>query len=699
MTRAHRPLPDGLFDNRRTRTASAATVAPPEESALPDELVIPEDLATLETEDLQGLHDQAVEIFNAIYGDGEAELTDAEFATLSAVTEQVERLRSEIDTRETAAAERREGMRELAGRVNPADSGDEADPEGDPEGGEDTDPAEGSEGGEGTQEGDQFAGRAHRVPLSSLRRRTQRPAARPSGQATTMRELVTAAADLPGYSNGQGMDWADIGRAVDRRLAGFNKAQYQAANRAGRAMRQQFGVAAIRRPIPADLMINGNDPAHVDDVIRRAVDQSRLPGGSLVAAGGWCAPSTILYDLLELETGDGIVSVPEIGISRGGIQFTTGPDFAEIYANTGWSYSEGQDIAGSYSGGTNEVQTITITGAPTGGSFTLTFETLVSDPIPWNATAAQVAAAVTEIVDAHYPGGIVTGAGANLPAGSVALTFGGTLADTNVAAMTQTSSLTGGTTPTAVVTQTTAGVIGTGGKPCYSVTCPDFTEERLDLMGLCISSGLLQQRGYPEVLARTTRGALIAHEHRMAAEVIRRIAVGSTQVVMPTSETGTLTPLLSAIELQVEHYRYVHRMSRTQALEAIFPHWVFGAVRRDLSHRLAVDYLAVTDAQITAWFSQRGIAAQFVYNYQDMSGSASSSSATAYPTTVQFLLYSAGTWVKGTSDIITLDTIYDSVNLAQNDFTALFTEEGFLVAKRGFDSRAVTVTFNGTLGQ
>jgi len=697
MTRAHRPLPDGLFDNRRTRTASAATVAPPEESALPDELVIPEDLATLETDDLQSLHDQAVEIFNTIYGDGEAELTDAEFATLSAVTEQVERLRSEIDTRETAAAERREGMRELAGRVNPADSGDEADPQGDPEGEEgDPDPAEGSEGGEGTQEGDQFASRSTRVPLSALRRRAQRPAARPSGQATTMRELVTAAADLPGYSNGQGMNWTDIGRAVDRRLAGFNQAQYAAARRAGHAMRQQFGIAAIRRPIPADLMINGNDPAHVDDVIRRSVDQSRLPGGSLLAAGGWCAPSTILYDLLELETGDGIVSVPEIGISRGGIQFTTGPDFSDIYNNTGWSYSEAQDIAGSYSGGTNEKQTITITGTPTGGSYTVTFDGVTSGPIAYNATAAQTAAAVQSVVDVVFPGALITATGGPGPGTPVVVTFGGTLSGMDVAQMTATGNFTGGSTPAVAATTSTPGVVGTGGKPCYSVTCPDFTEERLDLMGLCISSGLLQQRGYPEVLARTTRGALIAHEHRMAAEVIRRIAVGSTAVTMPTSETGQLAPLLTAIELQVNHYRYVHRMQRTQTLEAIFPFWVFGAVRRDLSHRLAVDLLSVTDAQIQAWFTQRGIAAQFVYNYQDITGTADT--YTAYPTTVQFLLYAAGTWVKGTSDIITLDTIYDSVNLAQNDFTALFTEEGFLVAKRGFDSRAVTVTFGNTPG-
>ena len=41
--------------------------------------------------------------------------------------------------------------------------------------------------------------------------------------------------------------------------------------------------------------------------------------------------------------------------------------------------------------------------------------------------------------------------------------------------------------------------------------------------------------------------------------------------------------------------------------------------------------------------------------------------------------------------MITLDTIYDSVLLGQNDYTALFTEEGWLVAQRCPDSRIVSV--------
>jgi hypothetical protein len=88
--------------------------------------------------------------------------------------------------------------------------------------------------------------------------------------------------------------------------------------------------------------------------------------------------------------------------------------------------------------------------------------------------------------------------------------------------------------------------------------------------------------------------------------------------------------------------------------------------------------------------TQRGISAQFVYDWQDI-GTTAASGFLSWPDTVDFLLYPAGTWVKGAADVITLDTIYDSVGLGQNNYTALFTEEGYLMAKMCHDSRVVTV--------
>lgn len=404
-----------------------------------------------------------------------------------------------------------------------------------------------------------------------------------------MRDVVFAAGEGSGYAAGEGIDFADAGKIVDRRLAAVNDGTVRAAARAGRGYKQQMGVMSIRKPIPDDLVIGNNDAAHVEETLRRAASENRLQGNSLVAAGGWCAPSETLYDLLELESRDGIFSLPEVGIARGGISRTLGPNFADIYnAITGFHYTEDQDIAGQYG------------------------------------------------VDENGDGN-----------------------DTD------------------------------GTKPCYKVDCPDFEEFRLELDGLCITAGLLQQRGYPEVIARTIRGALIAHDHRLAARTLRSVQAGSTAVTMPT-EAGAAAPVLTAIELQVEHLRYTQRIARSATIEAIFPFWVRGALRSDLSKRTGVDLLNVSDAQINAWFTARGISPQFVYNFQDINV-LGADEFTGWPNEVTFLMYPAGSWIRGSSDVITMDTLVDSSLVRTNDYTALFTEEGWMVVPMGHDSRAVTV--------
>src|SRR3546814_12529473 len=87
---------------------------------------------------------------------------------------------------------------------------------------------------------------------------------------------------------------------------------------------------------------------------------------------------------------------------------------------------------------------------------------------------------------------------------------------------------------------------------------------------------------------------------------------------MPSPPAGATAPLRTAIELQVEHLRTVNRMSRSATLEAVFPMWTHGVIRSDLSRRRGVDMLSVTNAQINAWFTQRGVSPQFVYDWQDL---------------------------------------------------------------------------------
>jgi hypothetical protein len=106
--------------------------------------------------------------------------------------------------------------------------------------------------------------------------------------------------------------------------------------------------------------------------------------------------------------------------------------------------------------GTNEVQTLTITGTPTGGTFKLAYNGAVTTAIAYNAAAAAVQAAL-EALSTIGTGNVLGGGGA-LPGTPVTLTFQGSLANTNTAAVTVAdNSLTGGTTPAAAIAETTRG--------------------------------------------------------------------------------------------------------------------------------------------------------------------------------------------------------------------------------------------------
>ena len=590
------------------------------------DLEIPENLSDLSAADLGDLRSKAVDAFQTLYANGE--FTDEDLATLGTLTDGIEVLSAEISAREQAAAERAAKAAEMAAKVGankpapaPADDDEAEDGDGDafPAAGDSDDaPAEEqaddqddaaraqaqkkakaaaadaeSEAQVDAEPEAVTAAAAPRGPikLSGIRRHVHTPAPAIT-EETSVEDTAKArltVADVPGFAADSDASFEDLAVALDRRLQGFNSGAYAAAARAGRAMSERHSLAVVRKHF--DERATVSSPESADAAMAFAVNEKNLPGGSLVAAGGWCAPSETVYDLIEDESRDGLISLPEINVTRGGIKFTKGPKFADLYAAPSFNFTEEEAKAGKYQ--------------------------------PTSATD---------------------------PANKV------------------------------------------GAKPVYNVPCTDFEEVRLSAAGLHVQANLLQQRGYPELVARTIRGALVAHEHKMSERIIASMEKQSTAVSMDSGQIGAAAPILTAIELQVEHYRYAQRLSRSTTLEAVFPYWVHGAIRTDLSRRQGVDLTDVNDARIDAWFKSRGVNPQFVYDWQALTGDASAFKV--WGTSLKFLLYSAGTFVKGGQDVITLDTVYDSVLLGQNDYTALFTEEGYLVAKRGHDARVVTVPIN-----
>jgi hypothetical protein len=186
-------------------------------------------------------------------------------------------------------------------------------------------------------------------------------------------------------------------------------------------------------------------------------------------------------------------------------------------------------------------------------------------------------------------------------------------------------------------------------------------------------------------------GILIAHQHKVDAAVIQGIADGSTTLDAAGS-FETAVDGITKLEQIANYVRQQWRMSFSETLEVLAPYWYKTVIRGDLARRSGQPFTQVTDATISQFFSNIGLSVQWLYNYQPLQAT---TGVVQTPDEVSVLVYPSGTWVKGTTDVINLDTVYDSQSLQQNVFTALFTEEGIGLANTCFDSFEINL---GTCG-
>lgn len=119
--------------------------------------------------------------------------------------------------------------------------------------------------------------------------------------------------------------------------------------------------------------------------------------------------------------------------------------------------------AGAPSAGTNEVQTLTIGGTPTSGTFKLGLDGIYTANITWSSTNATLLADINAKTDAVWGASAVVATAGTLTAGigTILLTFsGGNLARRAVSTMTYVNNLSG-TSPTLAIAETTPGVDAT----------------------------------------------------------------------------------------------------------------------------------------------------------------------------------------------------------------------------------------------
>jgi hypothetical protein len=259
-------------------------------------------------------------------------------------------------------------------------------------------------------------------------------------------------------------------------------------------------------------------------------------------------------------------------------------------------------------------------------------------------------------------------------------------------------------------TQDVAALTGTaqsGTKVCYRVPCPSFNEARLHCDGFCLTVGNLMEDAYPELIANHTRLLFAGHAHRMNTLRINELLTSANSTAITgygAAGAGLVAPVLGSLELTAIDMREKYRMCEDAVLEVVLPRWLRGAMRSDLRKRTGQDLeaLAVTDAMLMNMFDLLNIRVQWVTDWQVGSAGfpGGSTPLVIWPTTVQFLMFPAGTFLLGRGLQLNLGVIRDSVLNATNDHTAEWMEECWLIAKVGHESRLGTIAIcpDGTTG-
>jgi len=244
-------------------------------------------------------------------------------------------------------------------------------------------------------------------------------------------------------------------------------------------------------------------------------------------------------------------------------------------------------------------------------------------------------------------------------------------------------------------------------KTCLEISCGSTTDTRLGVTGVCLTGNILANRGWPEYTEAFVRGAMAVSKHQINALQIAAIVAGSTAVTLtgnaPWATDGTVvSQVMSAVGLAVVDIKYALRAQQSSTFEVLMPFWILEQMRADWIRRNGRgsnrEDLILADTEIAAGFAARGARVQYLYDWQDAfatcatSGSPGSSTPiTSLPTSLDFVVYPAGTWVRAVQNVITLNSIYDSTKLVSNQVTQLFTEDGWAMLQMCTTSRVYTV--------
>ena len=543
---------------------------------------IPEDLAALSDDDIQGLLATHMDAIDKIAAEDPEFLGDLDavsvLSEMESGVEDVERIKAELSAREGAAEAFRAKKDELAARVKPAELAAETE---EPEAVEETEQTDDPEAAEIVAEAEAVTEAAAELePIVAAAPRVRRPLPRPSAAHQAVESTpngFVASSGIPDVPAGHVFqDGKDYARAAIR--------AHKSVSQLPPGFRQDVVIASLNVPYPEDRRLAGTDAdpdgfANMDTIKRYTSPQA------LTASGGLCAPVTPYYEQQFIATLDRPVrdALAGFNANRGGIRFNP------------------------------PVGIGTVTG---------------SDAI-----------------------GIITAA----------------------------EDAEGGTFAT---------------KSCLTVACVDAVEVDVDIIYHCVVWSNLTSRTFPERVAQFNETVLAGHARLAETNLLNKIKAGSTNVTQAnTNSQGATSSLLGSVLTAAAGYRSRQRMNPDAPLRAILPAWTRDLLVADIV-RSQFNRFDMTESGLMALLKSYNINASFSIDGPSTGtgqvfGAQTAGALDPFPTSVQWALFSEGSWLFLDDGVLELGIVRDSVLNATNMFSQ-FGESFESAAFVGIESLWIT---------
>ncbi|WP_052668667.1 major capsid protein [Nitriliruptor alkaliphilus] len=227
-------------------------------------------------------------------------------------------------------------------------------------------------------------------------------------------------------------------------------------------------------------------------------------------------------------------------------------------------------------------------------------------------------------------------------------------------------------------------------KPTWTLECGSEVEVLVHAVTRRVAFGNFHARTHPEAVQAAVRMLTAAHARTAEQELWSSIVSAATSVTAD-AELGAARDLLTTLDRATAGYRSRQRLAPTARLRVVLPEWARHLVRADVAKQLpGDDALGVTDEQIGAWFTARGIAPVWSPDVQPIGGQ-DTGALVAFPSTVEFVVAAEGAFLFLDGGSLDLGLVRDSTLNSTNQVES-FAETFEGVAAVGHEALHVTQT-------